>query len=113
MSTKCPCHSNLAYALCCEPFHKGALPSTALELMRSRYSAYVLKLIEYIQQTETKPPSRKSLERFCNETTFTGLTILAFTDNAVKFAVHTTTGSWQEESHFIQKEGRWLFLSIS
>ncbi len=45
----CPCGSNLSYAKCCLPLIKGERPaSTAEQLMRSRYSAYVKKEIGYI-----------------------------------------------------------------
>jgi len=38
----CPCGSQKTYESCCGNFHSGlALPETAEELMRSRYSAYV------------------------------------------------------------------------
>ncbi len=44
----CPCGSGLKYKKCCQKYHKGALPSTALLLMKSRYSAYALGLADYI-----------------------------------------------------------------
>ncbi|MBJ7449651.1 MAG: hypothetical protein JHC93_04750, partial [Parachlamydiales bacterium] len=47
----CPCHSSLDYEKCCKPFHDGIPAPTALALMRSRYSAYALHLIEYIIAT--------------------------------------------------------------
>lgn len=57
MSTKakpaapCPCGSP-ALATCCGPFLAGdAVPPTAEALMRSRYTAYVLKNEAYVQAT--------------------------------------------------------------
>jgi len=48
----CPCGSSLTYDKCCEPYIIGlAFPPTALALMRSRYSAYVEKAIDYIVDT--------------------------------------------------------------
>ena len=49
--TPCPCGSGLDYARCCEPLHQGLAAATAEALMRSRYSAYVLKLHDYVQAT--------------------------------------------------------------
>jgi SEC-C motif-containing protein len=46
----CPC-GGAAYASCCARFHAGARPETAEQLMRSRYSAYVLGLTDYVQRT--------------------------------------------------------------
>ena len=52
---RCPCDSDLSYASCCQPWHQGyqtgqAAP-TPEALMRSRYSAYVLGLLDYLLAT--------------------------------------------------------------
>ena len=52
----CPCRSSevdaLAYAVCCRPLHdgleSGVHAPTPEALMRSRYSAYVVGLIDYL-----------------------------------------------------------------
>jgi SEC-C motif-containing protein len=45
----CPCGSTLAYEACCQAIIKGQRSAeTAEQLMRSRYSAYVMKEIDYI-----------------------------------------------------------------
>lgn len=45
----CPCGSNVAYDACCRPLIKGEQPAkTAEQLMRSRYSAYVKKEMDYL-----------------------------------------------------------------
>ncbi|MCX7086274.1 MAG: YchJ family protein [Methylococcales bacterium] len=50
--SNCLCGSSLAYSQCCEPYHSGTkLPATAEALMRSRYSAYVLRIGSYLQDT--------------------------------------------------------------
>ena len=52
MSDKCYCDSGKSFSECCEPFIIGnETPSSALELMRSRYSAYVLKKGQYLYHT--------------------------------------------------------------
>ena len=51
MTTPCPCNANVAYDACCEPLHLGAPADTAEALMRSRYSAYVLGLRDYLVAT--------------------------------------------------------------
>ncbi|MES2475209.1 MAG: YchJ family metal-binding protein [Verrucomicrobiota bacterium] len=54
----CPCKSRLTYAACCEPFHLNrAKPDTAEQLMRSRYSAYFFRLVDYLVST-THPDKR-------------------------------------------------------
>jgi len=45
----CPCGSNGSYAECCGPLIRGEQAArTAVQLMRSRYSAYVRKETDYI-----------------------------------------------------------------
>ncbi|MFN2350207.1 MAG: YchJ family protein, partial [Thioalkalivibrio sp.] len=57
----CPCGSGKNYAACCGRHHGGeALPETAEQLMRSRYSAYVLGDEAYLLRTwhsSTRPDS--------------------------------------------------------
>jgi SEC-C motif-containing protein len=47
----CPCDSGELYQACCEAFHLGSFAPSAEALMRSRYSAYVLRLEDYLLQT--------------------------------------------------------------
>lgn len=58
ISTDCPCGSGLCYASCCQPLHLGQTAESAEALMRSRYSAYVLRLETYLLTTwhaDTRP----------------------------------------------------------
>lgn len=49
---KCYCKSGLAFSQCCEPFLRvDSVPSSALALMRSRYSAYCVGDVSYLQAT--------------------------------------------------------------
>ncbi len=48
----CPCGSKLEYLNCCQLFIDGKLlPQRPEQLVRSRYSAYSMANIEYIQET--------------------------------------------------------------
>ncbi|PZU37635.1 MAG: zinc chelation protein SecC [Microbacterium sp.] len=47
----CPCGTGLAYDGCCGPLHAGAPASTALALMRSRYSAFARADAAYLAAT--------------------------------------------------------------
>ena len=54
----CPCGNPATYADCCQMLHQGKTTAqTAEQLMRSRYSAYSLKLIDYLLET-THPDKR-------------------------------------------------------
>lgn len=55
---KCPCGSGRAFDECCGGILAGRRTArTATELMRSRYSAYVAKNVDYLVRT-THPDSR-------------------------------------------------------
>ena len=47
----CPCGSLKSYERCCQKWHDGETPGDAETLMRSRYTAYVLKLEDYLRAT--------------------------------------------------------------
>ena len=53
MSFQCSCGLAIPFKDCCGKFIYGsALPTTPEELMRSRYSAYVMKNAKYIFSLE-------------------------------------------------------------
>ena len=48
----CPCGSQRPYSSCCQPIHNDqSNASTPEQLMRSRYSAHVLKLVDFVVDT--------------------------------------------------------------
>lgn len=79
--TICPCQSTQTYQNCCEPFHnQTATPTTAEQLMRSRYSAFVLQNIDYIINT-TVPAQQPLLDKqaisdWAKQTDWAGLQII-------------------------------------
>lgn len=128
MTKICPCTSGRPYSECCEPFHLGARLPTALELMRSRFSAYALGLIDYIvETTHVESPSKKlessdwkkRIQHFSDVTEFDQLDILSNTqgeDEAyVTFTAHLKQmgkdTSFTEESRFVKVNGRWQYIS--
>ncbi|OCH04816.1 YchJ family protein [Aliivibrio fischeri] len=51
-SNHCPCGTKKNYSVCCEPIHNNHLLAITPELlMRSRYSAHVKELVQYIIDT--------------------------------------------------------------
>ena len=57
---RCPCLSGATFGECCAPFLDGAADApTAVQLMRSRYSAFVVGDAEYLLAT-WHPSSRPS-----------------------------------------------------
>lgn len=47
----CPCGSKQPFDACCGPLLAGQPAPTAVALMRSRYSAFVLGRLDYLQRT--------------------------------------------------------------
>ncbi|QPB43612.1 YchJ family protein [Rodentibacter haemolyticus] len=120
----CPCQSDRNYEDCCGVFHSHqAFPETAEQLMRSRYSAYVLKNIAYI--VETSVPAQQSLldvpllREWAETTDWLGLQILKTEtltkiQSAVEFNAlfrgEEGAQSHQERSIFVKINGRWYFI---
>ena len=128
VNDKCPCGSEIKYKKCCQNFHKGKLAPRALELMKSRYSAYVLKDVKYIiKTTDVNNPDytpefkawQDDLLEFCNNSQFKGLKILDFIEeneiSYVKFHVNVfiqgKDQSFTEKSKFVKINNAWLYHS--
>ena len=122
----CPCGSKRDYDKCCKPFHKGdALPETAEQLMRSRYSAFAKAEITYLKDTYW-PKFQHSFDEAgyharATNSTWLGLEILAHdgggaadTTATVTFvATSLTNGTYdkhKEQSLFKKKAGRWYYV---
>lgn len=122
----CPCKSGKTYEMCCKPLHDGSLPDNALQLMRSRYSAYALGNPDYIMRTTHRSNPhfnnnphqwKKDILAFCKDTQFQDLTILEFIDGPsiayVTFIAHLTQNgldaSFEEKSLFEKVDARWLY----
>jgi SEC-C motif-containing protein len=62
----CPCNPKKLFADCCEPFlqHKK-IPRSPVELMQSRYAAYVVKQEEYLLETwhQTTRPQAVNMDQ--------------------------------------------------
>lgn len=77
----CPCGSNKIFADCCEPFIKETrLPETAEQLMRSRYSAYDKKGVDYLFNTTypeyQKYYDKKSIRQWAENTKWQKLEVI-------------------------------------
>ncbi len=123
-NTPCPCGSYVKYKKCCAIYHKGALPKTALELMKSRYTAYAVGDASYIMKTthlnnpdytENVKAWKASIELFSKETEFLGLEIVEFIDGEeeafVTFKAKLSSGDMVEKSRFLKVSNFWLYES--
>lgn len=77
----CPCGTGKKYSECCEPFIKGTRkPETAVELMRSRYTAFARGEISYLKASlapeEQKTFDMKSTVDWSKKSKWLGLEIM-------------------------------------
>ncbi|KAF0646811.1 hypothetical protein K701_26775 [Streptomyces fradiae ATCC 10745 = DSM 40063] len=117
----CPCGLPAAYGECCGRFHTGAATApTAERLMRSRYSAFVVRDAAYLLATWA-PATRPRDVDFDPDMRWTGLEILDTRDGTpfhttgtVAFTARYThrgePGELRERSRFEQAGGRWLYV---
>jgi SEC-C motif-containing protein len=123
----CPCNPKNLYAACCKIAHNDIQAvTTAEQLMRSRYSAFALADVEYLQRSHHSSlrPSRKEareLKRWTQSVEWIKLEILQSQEGssndetgAVEFkAFYLENGSVQvihEHSKFCKDNGHWVYL---
>lgn len=119
----CPCGGG-ALAVCCGSFLAGdAIPQTALELMRSRYTAYALRDEKYLRNTwydSTRPTSRLldddepikwlALEiRSHQQESETAATV----EFVARYKLQGRAHRLHEISRFTREDGRWFYLDGS
>jgi SEC-C motif-containing protein len=119
----CPCGSTLRFAECCGPLLSGErAASSAEQLMRSRYTAYVRLDRAYLEHTWH--PTTRPAQLLLNtgpEPRWTGLKILRTTaglasDSAgtvefeARYKLNGRARRLHEVSRFVQEHGRWFYL---
>ncbi len=124
----CPCASSDSLADCCGRYHAGTPAPSAETLMRSRYSAYVLGLIDYLRDT-TLPAQQSALDldsmrAWSASSTWLGLEVEESTvlGGKPEHALVQFTARWhdqagehaqQERSAFVQHQGRWYYIDAT
>ena len=118
----CPCGSGRPLDHCCGVYIRGeARPATAEQLMRSRYSAYVLGDQAYLLRTwhaSTRPASLALAEA---PVKWLGLRIMRTAaggkddlEGRVEFEArykpHGKAERLHEVSRFVREDGRWLYI---
>lgn len=128
VNATCPCCSLKKYKKCCKPFHDEIkLPTTALELMKSRFCAYAIEKSDYIISTthNENVDFTNDLEswnidimNFSKNTRFEKLEILDFVEHEDESFVifkatlfqDNTDASFIEKSRFLKVDGKWLYI---
>jgi SEC-C motif-containing protein len=93
-----------SFVTCCEPLLNGnKIAATAIDLMRSRYSAYVLQHIDYLiattHRSERDNYSREELLNWASSNTWLQLEIIDFIENKVEFKAYFLDDQNQEQIH--------------
>ncbi|MEZ5449603.1 MAG: YchJ family protein [Thiolinea sp.] len=123
MTDFCPCGSGQSYTQCCRRWHDGKAAPTAEALMRSRYSAYVLRDVAYLHRSwhASTRPGKKSLLQL-PATDWLGLEVLRTEQGGVEdssgivefIARYREAGQEQslhETSRFVREGGRWYYVA--
>jgi SEC-C motif-containing protein len=115
----CPCGSRRAYAKCCQRWHDVEAAPDAESLMRSRYTAYVFELEDYILATWHPRTRPALLDPAAARGRWLGLKVVrheAVTADsaAVEFIARYKSGGQVREMHeisrFVFEDGRWLYV---
>jgi len=119
----CPCQSQKPYQQCCEPYHLGYLPAPTPEaLMRSRYSAFVLGLGEYLAATDSSGTTQdvQGLKAYSKRVRWLGLEVLESEENpetggSVRFVasllINGSVYRQGELSRFEKRDGKWFYAA--
>lgn len=127
MSNLCPCGSGQPLASCCESIISGKKDAaTALELMRSRYTAFTLADADYLLRSHaarTRPvKDRKNIARWAKSVTWLKLSIvgtqageptdeLGYVEFKATFVENGKPGLIHERSLFNRENGKWVYVS--
>jgi len=124
---QCPCGSLKKYKKCCKVFHDGSNSKTAEQLMRSRFTAYILNDAEYIIKTTHRDNQdytsnieswKKDIINFSDDTDFVKLEIFESIEGKeesfVKFRAtlqqDNLDASFNENSRFLKIDNKWLYV---
>lgn len=120
----CPCGTGKTYLDCCGRFiSQQELPSTPEELMRSRYTAFTQKNMDYLILTMKSPAAdhfdANATQEWIKNIEWTGLQIVNTTHDAnkgiVEFMAYYHVGDknhvLHEVSQFSRDNGKWYYVN--
>ncbi|MCS5479423.1 YchJ family metal-binding protein [Corynebacterium sp. YIM 101645] len=118
---RCPCNTGLKYEECCGRYHAGAMAPTAETLMRSRFTAFVVRDAEYLMRTWDPDTRPYELTLVDLPVQFYRLDILDVfeggpfdTEGMVEFEAFyrgDPPGSQRERSIFSRIDGAWFYTA--
>ncbi|HJV24288.1 MAG TPA: YchJ family protein [Aromatoleum sp.] len=117
-SSPCPCGGS-TYAACCAPYHSGTPAPDAEALMRSRYSAYALKLEPYLLATWHRDTRPDVLDLSQDAAQWLGLEVKrhamsspesAIVEFIARYKLNGRAHRLHEISRFVRENGQWLYI---
>ncbi len=117
-AAECPCGAPHRYNACCGVHHTGTPAPTAEALMRSRYSAYVMRLTPYLLATWDAPTRPPALD-LSGDTRWLGLEVkrhaatgddAAIVEFVARYKVAGRAFRLHETSRFINRDGHWYYV---
>lgn len=114
----CPC-GGADYAACCGRYHDGIPAPDTESLMRSRYSAYALKLEAYLLATWHHDTCPGALDVAGGTTKWSGLEIRkcilesanrGTVEFVARYKIAGRAYRLHEISRFMREEGRWFYV---
>ena len=115
----CPCQSGKSYDLCCARFISHQMVAeNAQQLMRSRYTAYVLNKLDYLIDS-WHPDYRPAELQLDDDIKWIGLDIVQYStqqnEATVEFEalllVDGKVDALREKSQFVFDQGHWLYTT--
>lgn len=116
----CYCNSNKSFESCCEPIlKKVSFPTTPEQLMRSRYTAYVLQKADYLVATthisKRKFYSKEAILEWSKSNTWLKLEVIDAYDNIVEFKAYYLNENQKaqvhhEKSTFKNEDNFWYYV---
>ncbi len=115
----CPCGSALAFNDCCQLFiTQKQKPTTAEQLMRSRFSAYATSHGQYIFDTYSMAGKTKQsvedIQTWADQCIWIALVIHESTEDIIEFSAYyiidDTLCELRERSNFTLEQGEWRYV---
>ncbi|CAK4067239.1 YchJ family protein [Vibrio sp. 16] len=120
----CPCGSMQEYAQCCEPIHlDSSLAQQPEQLMRSRYSAHVKQLVDFVVDTYHPSCNAQSQRDDIAESVYgdwRGLEVIStepghnedegFVTFKARFYQDGDEYCMEERSRFLRENGQWYYI---
>ncbi|UIR57249.1 zinc chelation protein SecC [Sphingobacterium sp. SRCM116780] len=116
----CPCGHLLPYSDCCQKVHLDQKQATSAEqLMRARYAAFVVGNINFLYASfhpaTRRFQNKKHIEAWAKESKWMQLHILRSTVNVVEFEAHYLDSQLNlqihhERSNFKEIQGIWYYV---